>query len=171
MVTSAYYHSRRALAIFRHRLPQKPVAVLGLLALCLGSAGCHQASSRASDLSPIVGTWVVKAPEAPFPLHMFVFHSDGTVEQSNPDAGDPNTSDSNAMGIWQPDGEGIKGKLVEITADRTTRQFVSRGEIAFSLKVTSNAFSGTATAIFYDAGGRRLRGPLSASLEGQRVLP
>ena len=150
---------------------QKPVAVLGVLVVCLSWAGCHPGSSRRSDLSPIVGTWVVTAPEAPFPLHMFVFHSDGTVEQSNPDAGDPNTSDSNAMGVWLPDGGGIKGKLVEITADRTTGQFVSRGEISFSLKVTNNAFSGTASAIFYDADGLRVRGPLSATLEGRRVLP
>jgi len=113
----------------------------------------------------------VTAPEAPFPLHMFVFHSDGTVQQSNPDAGDPNTSDSNAMGVWQLEGGEIKGKLVEITADRTTRRFASRGEISFSLKVSGNAFSGTANAIFYDAEGRRIRGPLSATLEGQRVLP
>ena len=150
---------------------QNRVAVLGLFVVCLSSAGCHQASSRRSDLSPIVGTWVVKVPEAPFPLHMFVFHSDGTVEQSNPDAGDPITSDSNAMGIWVADDEGIKGKLVEITADRTTRQFASRGEISFSLKLSGNAFSGTASAVFYDADGRRLRGLLSATLEGHRVLP
>jgi len=38
--------------------------------LCL--AGCRE--SR-----PIVGTWFVKTPEAPFPHHMLVFHSDGTV--------------------------------------------------------------------------------------------
>jgi hypothetical protein len=38
--------------------------------LCL--AGCRE--SR-----PIVGTWFVKTPEAPFPYHMLVFHSDGTV--------------------------------------------------------------------------------------------
>jgi len=150
---------------------QNTVAVLGLLGVLLSSAGCHQAYNRKSDLDPIVGTWVVKAPEAPFPLHMFVFHSDGTVQQSNPDEGDPNTSDSNAMGIWQLEGGEIKGKLVEITADRTTRRFASRGEISFSLKVSGNAFSGTANAIFYDAEGRRIRGPLSATLEGQRVLP
>jgi hypothetical protein len=122
-------------------------------------------------LSPIVGTWVVKAPEAPFPFHMFMFHSDGTVQQANPDAGDPNTSDSNAMGVWLPDGDRIKGKLVEITADRTSGRFVSRGEISFSLKVDGNAFSGTASATFYDADGRRVKGPLSATMEGQRVLP
>ena len=102
---------------------------------------------------------------------MFTFHADGTVQQSNPDAGDPNTSDSNAMGVWLADGVGIKGKIVEITADRSTRQFVSRGEISFSLRVDGNAFTGTASAVFYDAVGRQVRGPVQATLKGKRVLP
>jgi hypothetical protein len=102
---------------------------------------------------------------------MFVFHSDGTVQQSNPDAGDPNTSDSNLMGAWVPDGDRFKGKVVEITADRTTHQFVSRGEISFSLQVNGNAFSGMASAVFYDPKGQRVRGPVQARLEGERVLP
>jgi hypothetical protein len=102
---------------------------------------------------------------------MFVFHSDGTMQQSNPDAGDPNTSDSNGMGVWAPDGDRIKGKFVEITADRTTHQFVSRGEISFLIKVNGNAFSGAASAIFYDADRRQLRSPIAATLTGQRVMP
>jgi len=65
-----------------------------------------------------------------------------------------NTSDSNAMGIWVADDEGIKGKLVEITADRTTRQFASRGEISFGVKVSGNAFSGTARCHFLRCGGK-----------------
>jgi hypothetical protein len=142
-----------------------------LAALCVSTAACHQASVDQHDLSPVVGTWLVTAPEAPFPLHMFAFHPDGTVQQSNPDAGDPNSSDSNAMGVWLADRDGIRGKLVEITADRTTHKFTSRGEISFSLKVNGNALSGTAIAVFYDAGGRRVRGPVRATLEGQRVLP
>ena len=81
-----------------------------------------------------------------------------------------NTSDSNGMGVWAPDGGTIKGKFVEVTADRTTRQFVSRGEISFLIRVNGNAFTGTASAIFYDADGRRLRGPLPATLEGQRIV-
>jgi hypothetical protein len=52
-----------------------------------------------------VGAWIVKIPDAPVPLHMFVFHSDGTVEQSDPDAGDPNSSDNNLMGAWRADGQ------------------------------------------------------------------
>jgi hypothetical protein len=67
--------------------------VLGTVALCLDFSACH--CNGNTDLSPIVGTWIVKAPEAPFPYHMFVFHADGTMQQSNPDAGDRNSSDSN----------------------------------------------------------------------------
>jgi len=136
-----------------------------MTSLCMICVGCQRAPN------PIVGTWLVKIPDAPFPMHMFTFHSDGTVQQSNPDAGDPSTSDSNAMGAWAPDGDGIKGKIVEITADRSTRQFASRGEISFTIKVSGDAFSGTASASFYDAQGRRLRGPLGVKLDGQRILP
>ena len=152
---------------------RKSLSSLGLVACGLVAcafwlcAGCH---SRGRS-PPIVGTWVVKAPQAPFPLHLFVFHSDGTVEQSNPDAGDPGTSDSNAMGAWLAAGERIKGKIVEVTADRATRAFASRGEISFSLRVDGNAFSGTASARFYDAEGKQVRGPLETPLTGERVLP
>jgi hypothetical protein len=102
---------------------------------------------------------------------MFVFHADGTMQQSNPDAGDPNTSDSSGMGVWVPDAGRVKGKFVEVTADRTTRQFVSRGEISFLIKVNGEVLSGTASAVFFDAEGRQFKGPLAATLEGQRVIP
>ena len=118
-----------------------------------------------------MGAWIVSIPEAPFPLHMFVFHSDGTVEQSNPDAGDPNTSDSNLMGAWRADGDGYRGKVVEITADRTSHRLAARGEIYFALKVNGNTFGGTASATFFDTGGRRVRGPVQVKMEGERVLP
>jgi len=142
---------------------------LGLVILWL--TGCHQAPSGRSGSPAIVGAWIVRAPEAPFPLHMFVFHSDGTVEQSNPDAGDPDTSDSNLMGAWLADRDGFKGKVIELTADRTTHRLVSRGEISFALKVSGNVLSGTARALFYDVNGQQVRGPLQTRLEGERVLP
>ena len=148
-----------------------PPAVLGVVALCLSSTACHQVSGGKNNSALIIGAWFVKIPEAPFHYHMFVFNSDGTMLQSNPDSGDPNTSDSNGMGVWAPDGEKIKGKFVEITADRTTHQFISRGEISFLIKVNGNAFSGAASAIFYDAEGRQLRSPIAATLTGQRVVP
>lgn len=145
--------------------------ILASVGLCLTFAACHRSSVDEHALSPIVGAWLVTIPEAPFPLHVFVFHSDGTVQQSNPDAGDPNSSDSSAMGVWRADGDAFKGRLVEITADRSTRQFVSRGEISFSLKVAGDVLRGTAMAVFHDASGRAVRGPVRATLEGHRVLP
>jgi hypothetical protein len=102
---------------------------------------------------------------------MFVFHPDGSMQQSNPDAGDPNTSDSNGMGVWLPDAGQIKGKFVEVTADRSTRRFVSRGEISFLIQVRGEVFSGTASAVFFDPEGRQLRPPVAATLQGERVRP
>ena len=138
-------------------------------ALCL--TGCAQTHDVQNLTPDIVGAWVVRIPQAPFPLHMFVFHSDGTVEQSNPDAGDPNASDSNLMGAWRSDGGGYRGKLVEVTADRTTRQFASRGEITFALSVSGNTFDGTASAIFLDPAGRQSSGPVQVKMTGERVVP
>lgn len=148
---------------------QKRLVAIGLLSLCL--AGCHEAFSGKGSDAAIVGAWVVKIPDAPFPLHMFVFHSDGTVEQSNPDSGDPNTSDSNLMGAWRSVGDDYQGNLVEITADRATHKFASRGEISFELTVTGNAFDGTASATFFDPSGRRIRGPVRVGMKGERVQP
>ena len=142
-----------------------------LAAACLCSAACRPVSSPKSDAPSIVGTWLVKSPGAPFPYHMFAFHSDGTMQQSNPDAGDSNTSDSDGMGVWASDANGIRGKFVEVTADRNTRQFVSRGEISFSIRVNGDRFSGSASALFFDVDGRKLKGPLAVTLEGQRITP
>ncbi len=150
---------------------QRCLTALSVLSLLLGSAGCHRISGNKDNPPAVVGAWFVKIPEAPFQYHMFGFNSDGTMQQANPDSGDPNTSDSDGMGAWAPDGDKIKGKFVEITADRTTHKFVSRGEISFLIKVTGNAFEGTASAAFYDAEGRRLRAPAAATLEGHRVVP
>lgn len=132
------------------------LTALGVVASCLSAPACHAVSGRKDKSPPIVGAWFVKIPEAPFQHHMLIFNSDGTMQQANPDAGDPNTSDSNGMGVWVPDGDRIKGKFVEVTADRTTHRFVSRGDIFFLIKVNGNAFSGTASAIFSDAEGRRI---------------
>ncbi|HSX16994.1 MAG TPA: hypothetical protein VLH86_02735 [Patescibacteria group bacterium] len=117
----------------------------------------------------IVGAWFVKAPDAPFQYHMFVFNADGTMQQANPDAGDANTSDSDGKGIWVKDGNKIKGKFVEVTADRTTHAFVNRGEISFEIKVDNNHLTGTAAARFYDENNTLVRGPLPTPLEGTRV--
>src|ERR1700747_1588952 len=95
----------------------------GLLTAVLIAGGCTTPPASVRPGAPIVGVGVVRAPEAPFPLHMFVFHPDGTVEQSNPDAGDPNTSDSNLMGVWAADGASVRGKLGEGARDRPPHRF------------------------------------------------
>lgn len=41
---------------------------------------------------PIVGTWLVQDPNAPFPYHLYAFNADGTMQQANPDGGDPRTA-------------------------------------------------------------------------------
>jgi hypothetical protein len=91
--------------------------------------------------------------------------------QSNPDAGDPGTSDSSGLGAWTQTTDGIKGKFVEVTADRVTRQFVSRGEISFLLHVNGDSMNGAGSAVLYDSEGRQARGPLKATFEGRRVAP
>jgi hypothetical protein len=116
------------------------LTALAVAAVCLCCSACRSISDREPDGLAVVGTWLVKISEAPFPYHMFVFHSDGTMQQSNPDAGDPNTSDSNGMGVWVAAADRIGGKFVEVTADRTTRRFVSRGEISFSIQSDGQCF-------------------------------
>ena len=120
---------------------------------------------------PIVGAWFVKVPGAPFEYQMYVFNADGTMHESNPDAGDANASDSSGFGAWTDTSGRVAGKFVEVTADRTTRSFVSRGEISFEITVAGNAFNGTATGRFYDVNGVLVRGPVHASMQGTRIRP
>ena len=117
------------------------------------------------------GPWLVTIPEAPFPYHLLIFNADGTVHQSNPDAGDANTSDSALMGAWTTIPNGVKAKLVEVTADRNSHKFVSRVEITFLIQVRGNALTGTATAHYLDQEGKRVRDGVAATLSGQRILP
>ncbi len=70
----------------------------------------------------------LKDPDAPFPYHMYVFNADGTMQQTNPDAGDPRNSDSDGKGIWVVCGDRIKDKWVEVIADRATHKFTGRAE-------------------------------------------
>jgi ketosteroid isomerase-like protein len=119
----------------------------------------------------IVGAWFVKIPAAPFPYHLFVFHTDGTVIQSNPDSGDPGHSDSNLMGAWSSAGGTITAKLVETSADRTTHQFVSRTELTMSLEVQGNTLHGTGTASAFGAAGKPDGTPRPFTFDGDRILP
>ena len=104
---------------------------------------------------PIVGVWMVTAPDAPFTHHMFTFHADGTMLQANPEAGNAGTSDSAGMGVWQADGSRVRGRFAETTADRATRAFLGTRLVAFTVDVDTggDAFAGKAEATFREPDG------------------
>ena len=150
------------------------ILLIVVAALCVG-AGLGGLSSRTGSAEAavgksVVGVWFVTFPDAPFKYHMCTFHADGTMEQANPDAGDAHTSDSDGMGVWVREGGKIRGKFVEVTADRTTRQFASRGEISFTLEIADDRFTGTATGKFYDLDNKLIVGPVNTAMNGTRVV-
>ncbi len=59
---------------------------VSLALLLMGLSGCGAVPSSSRVANPIVGAWIVKDPNAPFPFHMYVFNGDGTMQQANPDA-------------------------------------------------------------------------------------
>lgn len=117
----------------------------------------------------IVGVWYVRVLGAPFEYHVFTFHADGTMLQANPDAGDAGTSDSIGMGTWLMDGDIVRAKFVENTAHRETHAFASRGEIALEMKIHDDMLIGYASATFYDAENKVIKGPTREKLKGTRV--
>jgi hypothetical protein len=136
----------------------------------IGLYGCASPATRSDIPNPVVGAWLVKDPNAPFPYHMYVFNADGTMQQANPDAGDPNGSDSDGKGIWVANGGKINGKWVEVIADRTTHQFAGRLEISYGITVSGDTYIGTETVRAYDAAGNLAAGPAAtAELVGKRV--
>ncbi|HXS05295.1 MAG TPA: hypothetical protein VN723_00790 [Rhizomicrobium sp.] len=117
----------------------------------------------------IVGTWFIKDEKAPFPFHIYVFNADGTMQQTNPDAGDPRTSDSDGKGIWAAKGDHIVGKWVELTADRATHKFAGSLEIAFEAKVEGDRLKGTRSALPLDTDWKPQGSPRQGSFTGRRV--
>lgn len=127
--------------------------------------------SKASNKHPILGVWLIEASEAPFSQHMFAFLADGVLLQSNPEAGNPEKSDSMGMGVWEPvkNSAAVRAKFVEVSASRQNHKFVSRGEVTFELTVNGNNLSGHTQANFYNAAGKLLKGPLHSPVEGRRI--
>lgn len=143
---------------------------LGPMLLVLVMQACSTFPSEPRGYNPVVGAWFVNDVAAPFPFHMYVFNGDGTLQQANPDAGDPNSSDSDGKGVWIVAGDRIKGKWVEVTADRATHKFTGRTELSFDIEVTRDLFTGTETASSYDAKGVLTDGPTPpGKFEGKRV--
>src|SRR5690348_3934583 len=140
-------------------------AALGAVALPAAAV----AEGREND-HDIVGVWFVNAVGAPFQPHLFTFHSDHTMISSNPDAGDPHTSDSDGMGPWAVGRAGtVFGAFEEINADRTTHQYVSRLRVEYTIKLDGDTFTGPAVANYFNPDGSLQQGPFPATLNGTRV--
>lgn len=152
------------------RFPVPLLIVLLVSPLAVGLPGCKSAPSPIGSHSSIVGAWLVSDPNAPFPLHMYVFNADGTMQQANPDAGDSHASDSDGKGIWIADGDRVKGKWVEVIADRASHRSTGRLEVTIHFTVRGDRFTGTETIASYDEHGN-LTGTSEgrAEMEGNRV--
>ncbi|MGH7905968.1 MAG: hypothetical protein ACREP6_05015, partial [Candidatus Binataceae bacterium] len=108
------------------------LAVLAFAATDLFSGSIANADSSHEGQAPAVGVWEVRVGGAPFSPHLFTFHSDHTFLSANPDAGDPNTSDSDGEGVWEG-WNNVRGIFKEYNADRVTHQFVSILTVTYSI--------------------------------------
>ena len=146
------------------------IVLLGALPSSATAASQRSAmANHAYRLAPIVGTWIINDAKAPFPFHMYVFNADGTIQQANPDAGDARLTDSDGKGIWVTKGNQIKGKWVEITADRTTHKFAGWLEFSFELQIDGDRLVGSRSATPFDADGKPSGGPFLGDFTGVRV--
>lgn len=118
---------------------------------------------------PVVGAWVVRHSAAPFQYHMYVFNADGTMQQANPDAGNARTSDSDGKGIWVAVGDTVRGKFVEVRADRETHAYLGQGEISFGVVIRGDSLIGAASGKFFDPAGTLSDGPIATDMTGSRV--
>lgn len=152
--------------------------LLLLIGTALGASACDRARADADAdarvnsprAHPIVGTWVVQDPNAPFPHHLYVFNADGTMQQANPDAGDPRTSDSDGKGIWAARGDRIDAKWMELTADRTTHRYAGRLELTMQITVRGDSLTAFETVKVFDAAGAAAPAPETPKpLLGARV--
>lgn len=150
-------------------------ALLLLVGTALSTSGCARPRESAPLVDappahPIVGTWIVHDPNAPFPYHLYVFSADGTMHQANPDAGDPRMSDSDGKGVWQARGDGVAVKWVELAADRTTHQYTGRLELTMRITVKGDSLTAFETVKVFDANGAAAPAPETPKpLLGARV--
>jgi len=101
-------------------------------------------------------------------MQLYVFNADGTLQQSDPDAGDSQNSDSDGKGVWAAEGSHVRGKWIEIMADRATHKFTGRGECIFDISVAGDRLSGHAKMTLLDREGHTTA-VVSTALVGERI--
>jgi hypothetical protein len=109
-------------------------------------------------------------PMRRFHSTLYVFNGDGTMQQANPDAGDPRMSDSDGKGVWSARGERIEGKWVELMADRTTHLYTGRMEFTMQIAVTGDSLTASEVVRMFDATGAPVPAPATPTpLRGARI--
>lgn len=145
--------------------PRALIQISGLFAL----AACNAPQAVQTKPDDVVGVWLVQHPTAPFPLHLYVFNADHTMQQANPDAGNPRGSDSDGKGIWKRQGDHIVGKWVEVMADRASHKLTGRGELTFDLTISGDQMIGKGNFVVFDAEGDRQGNAIDAPFTGSRI--
>jgi hypothetical protein len=151
----------------RHRITTF-LAALAFVLLMVGGLVWARGEASAGSSKEAVGAWYVDTVGAPFEPHGIIFHSDGTMVLTNPDAAEATNSSSAGYGEWTKTKNGIKGRFFEVNADKTTNKFKTILVVDFSLTVDGNKFTGPATATYYDGSRAVVAGPFPAELKGQR---
>jgi hypothetical protein len=144
-------------------------ALRSLSKLFVVTATAAASATLAAQPPAIVGTWLVKDSAAPFPWHMYVFNADGTMQQANPDAGDPHGSDSDGKGAWEAANGRFHGRWMEITADRATHRHTGFVEVRFDIAVTGDTLTGSEEAQIFDRDHKPVGQPIASTLAGTRV--
>jgi hypothetical protein len=145
-------------------------ALLLLASATLGATACSRPAADRVQAAPIVGSWIVQDPNAPFPQLLYVFNGDGTMQQASPDAGDPRTSDSDGKGVWRARGDTVDARWVELLADRTTHQYVGRLELTMRITVVGDSLTAIETAKVFDTVGAEVPAPATPQpLRGTRI--
>jgi hypothetical protein len=124
--------------------------------------------AHAQGKKNIVGAWYVDTVGAPFVPHGMLFHADGTLSLTNPDAAEATNSSSAGYGQWRLDRGKVHGRFFEVNADKNTNLFTTLLVVTFTIKVDGDTFMGLATAEYFDKDRRRVQGPFPAELLGQR---
>jgi hypothetical protein len=118
-----------------------PLAVRTLPAMADGPSAHHTA--------PVVGTWVGQVHGAQYEDHLYQFHTDGTMEGTNPQRvqekpDGTGVNDSLAMGSWHMEHGQVVGVFLELNANQTTHKQADTLTVRFTLEVHGDHLTGTA---------------------------
>jgi len=151
------------------RIWRTSFAVVIVTLIGIGGMGLVSSPPAEAANGNIVGAWYVDTVGAPFEPHGMVFHNDGTLVLTNPDAAEATNSSSAGMGVWAFGAKATaRGRFFEVNADKSANEFTTILVVTFEFTVTGDTFSGPASASYFDGDRHLVAGPFPATLKGQR---